>query len=627
MARTDNSGQLPPAESLADWSIPALLQHRATTSPDQAAFRYKKLGVFEEVTWAMLRQQATRAATGLARLGVKPRDRVGIMTGAHPLAIVAEHAVWMVGAVSVGIFPSASLAEVDYVIGDAGVQVAIVQGQSQLKILAGSPDLLNKLDVILVLDQHARDPTGFPSTCRLLDFSEWLQSSRRPTEGAAPIDPGALGCITYTSGTTGPPKGVMHSHRTMLYGADCKRIMVPELTQREQRTVLAVPFTHLSPKTSAILLPLISRLIPHIPGSPQTVRTAILESKPTYIVQPPRFYEKLSQELVAAAQAARGLRRRIFQLASRIGMRMTHIRWQGRPAPAWLKAAYALARFTVFRPMLRQIGYDRLVHAYVGSAPCHPKLVELWQSWGVDLRESYGLTESGGNITAQQTAFPKPGNVGAVLDRADHAIRCTEDGELLYRGPGNFLGYWNKPAATAKALVDGWLQTGDLVQVSPNGLISLVGRKSQVIVTTGGKSLNPETIESALKSSSFIAEAMAAGHGRRFVVALIEPDLDALAEWSARNGFGLPSYRDAKAHPDVQTLIAAEVEKANARLGRTESVRRFAITSVPFSTISGAYTPMMKMRREAVERHFAETIENLYEPNPHDAMPTEGRPT
>jgi long-chain acyl-CoA synthetase len=625
MAHPDNSAQLPQPEGLADWSIPDLLQHRATTSPDMAAFRYQKLGGFAKVTWATLLQQAALAAAGLACLGVKPQDRIGIMAGAHPLAIVAEHAVWMAGGVSVGIFPSASLTELDYVIGDAGVRVAIVQGRAQLEIFAGSSDLLSKLDVILVLDQHALDPTGFPRTCKLLDFSQWLRSSERPTKVNVPIDPGALGCITYTSGTTGPPKGVMHSHRTMLYAADCKRIMVPELTQCEQRTVLAVPFTHLSPKASAILLPLISRLIPHIPESPQTVRTVILESKPTYIVQPPRFYEKLSQELVAAAQGARGLRRRVFRLASRTGLQMTHARWEGRRVPAWLKAAYALARLAVFRPMLRQIGYDRLVHAYVGSAPCHPKLVELWHSWGVDLRESYGLTESGGNITAQQTPFPKPGNVGAVLDRADHAIRCTEDGELLYAGPANFLGYWNKPGATAKTLVDGWLQTGDLVQISQDGLVSLVGRKSQVIITTGGKSLNPETIETALKNSSFIAEAMATGHGRQFVVALIEPDLDALAEWSGHRGFRFPSYRDAKADPDVLALIAAEVENANARLGRTESVRRFAIVSVPFSTIGDAYTPLMKMRREVVERHFAETIENLYQPAPRDAIPTKGR--
>ena len=477
MARAHESGQLPQAASLTDWSIPALLQYRATTSPDAAAFRYKKLGVFEQVTWATLRQQAACAGAGLARLGVQPQDRIGIMAGAHPLAIVAEHAVWMAGGISVGVFPSASPSDVDYVVGDAGMQVLIVQGQAQLDLLADNPDLLGKLGAIVVLDRHAGGPTGVPPTCRLLDFSAWLPSSEQPPEAAAPIDPGALACITYTSGTTGPPKGVMHSHRTMLYGADCKRIMVPALTRREQRTVLAVPFTHLSPKTTAILLPLISRLIPHIPESPLTVRTVICETKPTYIVQPPRFYEKLSQELLAAAHSARGLRRLAFRHASRIGVRMSHARWDGRPVPAWLKVTYALARVAVFKPMLRQIGYDRLVHAYVGSAPCHPKLVELWHSWGVDLRESYGTTESGGNITAQQTRFPKPGNVGAVLDRADHQIRCAKDGELHYAGPSIFVGYWNKHAATRKTLVDGWLHTGDLVRISPEGLVSLVGRK------------------------------------------------------------------------------------------------------------------------------------------------------
>jgi long-chain acyl-CoA synthetase len=287
-------------------------------------------------------------------------------------------------------------------------------------------------------------------------------------------------------------------------------------------------------------------------------------------------------------------------------------RWDGRTPALHRRVLYWLARAIIFKPILRNFGYHKLTHSYVGSAPTSSGLTFVWHCWGLDLRESYGLTESGGNITGQQRPYPRPGNVGPVLRRKDYEIKIAPDGELLFKGTSNFVGYWNNPEASAKALVDGWLHTGDLVTEQPDGSIALVGRKSQVIVTTGGKTLNPETIEAAIKSSPLILEAVAVGHGRQFVVAMVEPALEALAVWARDNGITTASYGELIRRPEVRALMAREIERANAALGRVERVRKFIIAPVQLTTVEGLHTALQKVKRDEVVRRFNDLIEPLY---------------
>jgi long-chain acyl-CoA synthetase len=398
----------------------------------------------------------------------------------------------------------------------------------------------------------------------------------------------------------------------MLYSADCKRVLVPALLEREQRTIVSVPFTHVSPKASAILLPLITRLVPSLPESADSVRQTIIDTLPTYIVQPPRFYEKVVQDVTHALGSIGGIRRRLYQWAMKVAGKVVYDRWDGRTPALHRRALYALARTFIFKPILRNFGYHKLTHGYVGSAPTSSDLTFVWHCWGLDLRESYGLTESGGNITGQQRPYPRPGNVGPVLRRKDYQIKIAPDGELLFKGTSNFVGYWNNPEASAKALVDGWLHTGDLVTEQPDGSIALIGRKSQVIVTTGGKTLNPETIEAAIKSSPLILEAVAVGHGRQFVVAMVEPALEALAVWARDNGIATDSYGDLVRRPEVHALMAREIDRANAALGRVERVRKFVIAPAPLATIEGLHTALQKVKRDEVVRRFTDLIEPLY---------------
>jgi long-chain acyl-CoA synthetase len=602
-----------PAEagSLDGWSIPGLLRDRSVHDPHAAAIRFKRRGIYHNLTWQDLWDQVARLAAALLDLGLSAEDRVGLMAGPDHRAIVAEHAVWAAGAISVGIYPTASAKDIANILDDSAPTFLVVEDQQHLDRICELADHLGSVKVIVTL--KALDADSPSPSIKLVHVDSLLAGACAGSRKAPQdIKPDAIACITYTSGTTGRAKGVMHSHRTMLYSADCKRVLVPALLEREQRTIVSVPFTHVSPKASAILLPLITRLVPSLPESIDSVRQTIIDTQPTYIVQPPRFYEKVVQDVTHALGSVGGIRRRLYQWAMKIAGKVVYDRWDGRTPALHRRALYALAHTFIFKPILRNFGYHKLTHGYVGSAPTSSDLTFVWHCWGLDLRESYGLTESGGNITGQQRPYPRPGNVGPVLRRKDYQIRIAPDGELLFKSPSNFIGYWNNPEASAKALVDGWLHTGDLVTEQPDGSISLIGRKSQVIVTTGGKTLNPETIEAAIKSSPLILEAVAVGHGRQFVVAMVEPALEALAVWARDNGITTDSYGDLVRRPEVHALMAREIDRANAALGRVERVRKFVIAPVPLATIEGLHTALQKVKRDEVVRRFTDLIEPLY---------------
>jgi long-chain acyl-CoA synthetase len=598
------------AGTLDGWCIPGLLRDRSLHHPNAPAVRFKQRGIYHQLTWKALWAQVSNLSSCFENMGLASGDRVGVMAGPEVRAIVAEHAVWATGAISVGIYPSASVKDILHILQDSTPTLLVIGRQEHLDRIAELANHLHSVKAIVVLNADDVDVSVGSVKIVRLDYLLAEPSGRR--SASTNIAPDAIACITYTSGTTGRAKGVMHSHRSLIYAGDCKRILVPALLKQEQRTIISVPFTHISPKCSAILIPLISFLVPSLPESPDSVRQTIIDTQPTYIVQPPRFYEKVVQDVTRLIEAAGGIRHLSYEYAMKIAEVVVKHRWEGRKAPLRYRVLYAVARALIFRPILNNFGYGHLRHGYVGSAPCSPALVLTWHCWGLDLRESYGLTESGGNITGQQTSFPRPGNIGHVLRRSDYQIRIANDGELIFKGPSNFIGYWNEPTASKRTLVDGWVHTGDLVAEAPDGSIVLVGRKSQVIVTTGGKTLNPESIETALKNGRFVAEAVAIGHGRQFVAAIIEPEMEQLALWARDRGIAVDNYQVLTQHPEVLALLAQEIERANSGLGRVERIRKFIVAPSPFSQMEGIYTSLQKIRREEVIRRFSTLIDALY---------------
>ena len=612
-------GPLPwePNGSIDGWTVPAILRERAHREPDRIGLREKWLGVYADFSWHEIDRQVRDIAAGLIGLGVERGDRVAIMGDPRREYVFAELAVWAAGAVSTGIYPTSAPPEVRYQIQDSGATVAIVEDQEHLDKVLAVRDELPALREVIVIDTRTLFLYDRSALLTLDDVQ--LRGAELLHEGPGLVDarmaqatPEDTLCLIYTSGTTGPPKGAMHNHRTLLYGTYSLIDPAPELRRQDQRLAVHLPIAHVVGKIIAIPLPLISRVVPHLPERPDLFAETVYEVAPTYVCQPPRFFEKFAAQMVVTIETGSRLKRAAYKAAMRVGRAVTARRYQGASVPPHQRAAYALARTLVFAPLLRQIGYHRLRHAHTGSAPVPPEVASLWHTWGVDLRIIYGLTESGGIITAQYEPFSPPRDIGERLRHDAWECRVADDGELLFKGPSVFPGYWQRPDASAETVVDGWLQTGDVVTLDDGGSYRLIDRKKDLVITSGGKSLSPQQIENEVKASPYVSEAVVFAEGRKYVTALLELDDTTVSEWCRSRSVSYTSYSDLVRRPEVVRLIDEEVGAANERLSRVEQVKKFRIMPVELDPEEGEVTPTRKIKRKLIEQMFAELIEEMY---------------
>jgi long-chain acyl-CoA synthetase len=610
-----------PGGSIDGLTVSRLLRDRAAAEPGTPGLRRKVAGAYEDVAWGALWKDSRRVAIGLRAAGVKRGDRVGLMGVATLELLTAELAVWTAGAVSVGIYPTSAPAGVRFILEDSDAIAFVGEAPSHFAQLPAPGDV----PLVRLRVQLTGEPAG--GDVRTLDALRELGDRHEADLGPA-LDrdveresPHAASCLTYTSGTTGRPKGVLHTHASILSGAFTKVHLVPALRERPQRSVVHLPIAHVSPKSTAILLPLMSRLVPHLAGD-DDLRRAAREVEPTYLVQPPRFYEKLASELLVSVQRRSRARRALYRPALRVGTATVRHCWRGETPPLRLRAAAAVARLLVLKPLLREAGYHRLERAYVGSAPASPETTALWHAWGLDLRESYGLTEASGSVIAQQRPYPRPGTIGTAVELPGWEVGRAEDGELLIRASCNFLEYWKQPQETAAALKDGWFYTGDIVTIDERGEVTLVDRKKDLISTSGGKTVSPQQIERELKAGRYVAEAIVVGEGRKFLAALIEVDAVALGD---RLGIDASGYEEIVARPEVEELVAAEVEQANRQLGRVEQIKRFRLLPIPLASLDGILTPTRKVKRKLVASSFAELIEAMYADELRDVAEIRGQ--
>lgn len=602
------------------WTVPAVLAARVRSEPDGAALAECRDGGAAVMTWAEFGERVRDLALALRDAGVTAGERVAIMADPSADYVVAEHATWLAGGISVGIYPTSLPSEIAYQLRDSGARVAMVQGGEHLERVEAGIGLLGDAPAPLVVLLHAG---GGPASDGAAGFS--LSELRRRgaacaagwprtlDELAAERDPGDGLCIVYTSGTTGSPKGVLHSHRSFLYATDgLVDPGLPELRLAEQRIVAHLPLAHVVGKLLTITLPLVSRVVPYITPDSREPVEAFRAVGPTYVLQPPRFLARSAAALLASVETTGRARRALYGAAMRVGRAVVKRRWRGaEPSPPVL-LAWRAARALVFRPLLRRRGYHDVRWVQTGSALVPPELAALWQAWGVDLRIVYGLSESGGHVTAQQRPFPAPFDVGEPLRRPDWEVRLAGDGEILLCCPSLFSAYWGKPEATAEVLADGWLHTGDIGEWTETGGLWIFDRKKDIIITSGGKSISPLQIENALKASRYIAESVAVANGRKYVSALIEVDEAATAEWARRQGMAAASYAELAVSLAIRELIASEVARANERLSRVEQVKRFALLPVRLEDEAGLLTPTRKVRRRNVEQRFGELVESLY---------------
>ena len=592
-------------------TAPGLLCERAQVTPDEVAYRAKRLGIYRERNWADFAEAVARAAAAFETLGVGTGDRVAIMGNPCEEWVIADLAAQALGAITYGIYPTASLEELEYQMRDGGARLFVAEDQEFVDKILAVADRLGALEHIVVIDPTALNAYGD------VRLKQWAGLVADRSEGrdwlaakCAGLDPAAPAFIVYTSGTTGAPKGALISHGKHLAATWNIVTHYPMLNTREQRAVVFLPLCHVLGRDIAITLPLISKLVPHYGEDIEDIGTTMFEVAPTVLFTVPRFLQKWASQILIGINNSTGLKRGAYEFAMRRARRIAEERWQGRGSGAMFR----MLRAGMFRPILNKFGFDKLELVISGGAPLPPETAKLWQIYGMNVVEMYGQTETAGGIVAgQKGPFARPGTVGTVPEGWE--VRFGEDNEIQVQAPDLFDGYWNNPDATAATFTeDGWLRTGDIGEWQ-DGSLRLVDRARDFIVTSGGKTISPAYVENALRASPYLSEVVVFGHGRKYLTALVEIDFDMVADWARSENIAYSGFTNLARNPKTREMIGREIARGNETLARVEQVKDFRILYKELDPEEEGepVTPTRKVKRGLMYDTFGDLVEEMYD--------------
>ena len=628
MNRTDAAladKQFPPGIADATATMPGLLRHRARHMPGQIALREKKLGIWQGTTWAGYFEQARAFALFLTAQGFGPGDKLVIASDGTPQWFFADLATQSLGGVTVGIYPTNPWPELQYIARHCRARFAVCGDQEQTdKVLTamqregGLPDMQRVLTVDWKGMRHYTDACLMPFADAL---AEGMRLAAQPTELLA-FDATVDGLraeqdalIVYTSGTTGMPKGARLSHRGIV--ADAAALgAVHGLAGRPVSVVCYLPLCHVAERLMSPVMQLVYGSVVYFAESIDTVTQNLREIGPSFFFGVPRIWEKLQYEILIKSRDARPLARWAFNKAIAIATPIAERTIaNGGKAINGREAMIAwLLRVTVFKNLLASIGMDRTWIAMTGGASISPSVILFFRALGVPIYQIYGMTETSGASHAQSGKMSRLGWCGPLLPGIVEQ-RVGADGELQLRGQIIFNGYLYDDAATAAAFTDGWLSTGDVVELDKaTGQVQIIDRKKAILITSGGKNITPSLIENTLKESLYISEAVLLGDGRHFVSALIQIDLNTVGKWAQERGMAYTTYETLARLEPVRALIAEDVKRVNERFSRVENIRKFVILRKQLDHDDGELTATMKVRRSVIEKKFAPEISEIYGP-------------
>ncbi len=606
-------------------TAPGLLAMHARTKPGAVAFRSKHLGLYRERTWRDYTVLAGHAARGLAALGLARGERIAIMGDACEEWVIIDQGAQALGAIVYGIYPTASIAELEFQMVDGGATIFVAENQQYVDKILPIVERLPRLRHIVVIDTTAMFAYTHPM---IASYSALLAEPLTDDAAlalfercAADLNPADPAFIVYTSGTTGHPKGALITHGHHL--AACATLVehYPSLALKSHRTVVYLPLCHILGRDVAVTLPLISGVVPHFGEHVEALGETFFEVAPTLLFTVPRYLQKFASQVLVGVGSSSPAKRAVYEWAMGIGRRHARERWEGRHAT---NIAYEVARALAFKPLLNKLGLDQLELVIAGGAAMPTDTTALWQIWGVNVVELYGQTEEAGAlISGQPSPFPRPGNVGTPATGVD--IKLDGDGQILVRTLDHFEGYWQNEAATREVLgEDGWIRTGDVgewMRSAHAGLgergasLRLIDRSRDFIVTAGGKTLSPSFIENILRSSPYVGEAIVFGHQRKYLTALIEIDFDTVADWARAHGIVYTGFTNLIESPRVVQLVQGEVDKANAQLARVETIKAFRILPKALDPEEEGepVTPTRKVKRTLMYQRFEALIESMYD--------------
>ena len=594
-------------------TIPGLFWHRVITESDRVAIREKDFGIWNEYTWRHYGDQARLIGLGLKALGLQRGDVCSIASEINREWLFADLGIICAGGVTNGVYPTDSANQVEYLIADSGTRFYFAEDEEQLDKVLEVRESTPTLEKIIIFDMeglrsfHDEQCIGI---AELLDIGRaWLadhpQTWEREIRAAEPDD---LMIMTYTSGTTGRPKGAMISHRNMIAQMNCLREALPMRRGDEQLGFL--PLAHIAGRVFYTFAPMQSCSTVNIVENLETTVQDQQEVSPTVHFAVPRVWEKQYSTVSIKLEEATALGRFAYDRALAIGRRAAEYRKRREPLPGGLAVLSFIADVLVFRNVRRLLGIDRCRWLSTAAAPIAPDLIEWYWALNRPMYEVYGQTECSAIATANTEAHCRIGSVGRPISGID--IKLSDEGEILIRGPSVIQGYWNQPGKSAETIVDGWLHTGDIGRIDADGYICIVDRMKDIIITAGGKNITPSEIENQLKFSPCISDAVVVGDRRPYLTCLVMIDRENVERFAQVNDVPFTNYTSLCRTDAVVDLVGREIERVNRRFARVETIKKYRLIDRLLDPEDEELTPTMKLKRKVVNVKYADLIDSMY---------------
>ena len=600
-------------DTMKELTIPILFLDKVEKLGNTVALREKKRGLWRRISWNEYYAHVRHFCLGLKSLGLEKGDRVSILGDNCPEWLYADLATQSAGGIGVGIYPTNSYIQVKYILDNSQSKLVVVKDQEQADKVLMIKDQLPLLQKMIVIDMKGLRKYQDPI---IISFREVEEIGKKLNNENPLLFPKMIretkeediAIVVYTSGTTGPPKGAMLSHRNITAMLDNFFKALP--IRQTDSLISVLPLCHVAERIFSLFIPMRSGCTINFAESIDTLQADLAEISPTIILTVPRILEKIYSSITIKMQDAHPIKKWAYHNFLPIGQKVAEKKLSKRHVSIFLRLANFIAYLFVFKPLRNRLGLLQIRECVSGAAPLSKDIMKFFHGIGLRVKEAYGLTECTGVFSVPIGNDIVVGTVGKPLPEWEYKI--ADDGEILIKGTSSFVGYFNDEEATIRVKRDGWLHTGDIGEFDEKGNLKITDRKKEILITSSGKNIAPSEIENQLKFSPYIKEAIIIGDRRPYMAALIQIDFDNVADWAQRKNIAFTNFKNLSKNPGVYKLVQEEVEKANKGLSRIEGIKKFALLEKELDRDDDELTATMKVRREIIEKKYKELIDTLY---------------
>jgi long-chain acyl-CoA synthetase len=600
-----------------------LIVKNAKEMPDEVAMREKRYGVWKPMTWREFQTNVQRFALGLRALGFEDGNNLAIIGDNKPEWVIAEFGCMAAGGLPTGAYPDSLAEEVEYLISYSDARFLVVRDQEQVdKVLVIWDKIKDNIKKVIVWDSrgmsHYYEEYPFLErfeTVLEIGAKEEIDQKDYLVKKAEKIDPAQAAIMLTTSGTTALPKLSILSHENLIFACDSYGKVVT--MEKGDEMLSAAPLSWIGEQMYNLTRFLRVGAHYNFPEETETLRQDLLELQPYYFGGTPVVWEFLISTIQAAMDNADFVKRYFYNLAVGTALKCTEADLAGENPGLWNRFLYRALNFFVLRPLKNKIGLGRVRLAVTGGGAISPEVFKYFKALGLDLRQVFGQSECGGIATTHKGDDVRPETVGVPIP--DVEIKLAEDGEILVRGKNTHLGYYKNEKATREGFTeDGFLRTGDAGYFGEDGHLYVFDRAKDIMTLEDSTRFAPQDIETRLKFSAYINEAMVCGGDRSYVTAVVSVDLENVGNWAKKRGISFTTFQDLSQRREVYELVQEEIRKINERFPENIRIKRFTILLKPLHPDDGELTRTRKVRRQFVNERYQALIEDLYQPNIKD---------